>query len=287
MANLSLKIAYQNVRGLRTKSNEFFSKTISCSYDVVCLTETWLNNSFYSNEFFSDDFVIYRKDRDSVTTGRSRGGGVAVAVRRELCSTPTTDAPPGLIGAEELWVSIPFTPGNSTRAPTGSQLHCDAAATRATVPIHPNGPSRLHIICTYIPHGPNHTNRLTSFFDSVYNFMVLYPDDMFLILGDFNVTNGVWVKNLDSNSMSIVSNENELASNIADFMNLAQLNQYNSVLNENLRLLDLVFSNSYIQISRSSSPLTSEDSHHPAIDIDLRIEHVEPFLNNPQSSYFA
>lgn len=44
----SLSIYYQNVNGLRTKITEFYSNFIGTDYDLICLTETNLNDSFNS-----------------------------------------------------------------------------------------------------------------------------------------------------------------------------------------------------------------------------------------------
>lgn len=102
-----ISIYYQNVRGLRTKSHEFLSSVLNCNYDIICITESWLNDSFYSCEFFDSRYEVFRCDRDPQASGSARGGGVLVAVRRELepCSQPAWSAPPP---ADELWVSIPL-----------------------------------------------------------------------------------------------------------------------------------------------------------------------------------
>lgn len=69
MANHNLiSIYYQNVRGLRTKSHEFLSNILDCDYDVVCVTESWLNDGFYSSEYFDSRYDVFRCDRDSVST---------------------------------------------------------------------------------------------------------------------------------------------------------------------------------------------------------------------------
>ncbi|XP_047536566.1 uncharacterized protein LOC125070663 [Vanessa atalanta] len=47
--------------------------------------KSWLNDSFYNSEFFDNRYEVFRCDRDTVLSGCSRGGGVVVALRRELC----------------------------------------------------------------------------------------------------------------------------------------------------------------------------------------------------------
>ena len=59
----NLSLYYQNVRGLRTKCSEFYLSSSTCNFDVIALSETWLNSSFYDSELFHSDFTVYRCDR--------------------------------------------------------------------------------------------------------------------------------------------------------------------------------------------------------------------------------
>lgn len=55
--------------------------------NIICLSETWLNNSISSTELgLSSDYNIHRKDRSQFTSSKSRGGGVLLAVNNELIS---------------------------------------------------------------------------------------------------------------------------------------------------------------------------------------------------------
>ncbi|KAH8320191.1 hypothetical protein KR059_011229, partial [Drosophila kikkawai] len=85
----SLKIYFQNISGMRTKTGAVYLATSSCDYDVIILVETWLNMDFFDNEFFDANlYQVFRKDRDAAKTQCSRGGGVLIAVRRTLmCSS--------------------------------------------------------------------------------------------------------------------------------------------------------------------------------------------------------
>lgn len=78
-----LNVYYQNCRGLRTKQAEFVNNLIGSDYDVVCLTETWLSDDFYSSNYFTNDYYVYRKDR-LYTPDVTRGGGVLIAVKKLL-----------------------------------------------------------------------------------------------------------------------------------------------------------------------------------------------------------
>lgn len=77
-----INIYYQNVRGLRSKTNNFRLGLLDSDYDIVALTETWLNSSINNSELFSNEYVVFRRDRDANLTGMERGGGVIVGIKR-------------------------------------------------------------------------------------------------------------------------------------------------------------------------------------------------------------
>lgn len=57
---------------------------LNSDYDVIVLTETWLNDSVYNSEFNDTSRVIVRKDRDRVLTGKKQGGGVMLIVKSRI-----------------------------------------------------------------------------------------------------------------------------------------------------------------------------------------------------------
>ena len=79
--SVSLSIYYQNVRGLRTKTNEFYMGVVSEDYDLLVITETWLLKGIGDSEIFDDRYSIFRADRDN---DKTRGGGVLVAVKKKF-----------------------------------------------------------------------------------------------------------------------------------------------------------------------------------------------------------
>ena len=62
------------------KLNKFQSFIYSNSYEIVCITETWLSDAVFDNEIIPKNYSIYRKDR------KSRGGGVLVAISDSISS---------------------------------------------------------------------------------------------------------------------------------------------------------------------------------------------------------
>lgn len=81
---MPLKFYYQNVRGLRTKMGTFFRNLCLGSYDVICLTETWLIDRICNHELFDDRYLVWRRDRNYDKTKQKMGGGVLIAIRYEM-----------------------------------------------------------------------------------------------------------------------------------------------------------------------------------------------------------
>ena len=58
---------YQNVRSLKAsgKLSHFQDIVLTNHFDIIALTETWLNHSVTNHEILPHSYTIYRKDRDS------------------------------------------------------------------------------------------------------------------------------------------------------------------------------------------------------------------------------
>lgn len=67
----NIEIYYQNVRGLRTKLNQFFTNIECSGSDIFAITETGCNDSIDDAEIVPPGFQILRCDR---TDGRKHGG---------------------------------------------------------------------------------------------------------------------------------------------------------------------------------------------------------------------
>ena len=73
-----INICYFNARSLVNKLSRFQSLILSSNYDIVCVTETWLSESFFDQEILPPNYIIYRNDR------KTRGGGVPIAIKNSL-----------------------------------------------------------------------------------------------------------------------------------------------------------------------------------------------------------
>ncbi|CAH2109000.1 unnamed protein product [Euphydryas editha] len=75
----AIEIYYQNVRGLRTKLEEFYVGISSSGADLFAITETGCNKSIHDAELVPPGYTIIRCDR---ADGRKQGGACLVATPR-------------------------------------------------------------------------------------------------------------------------------------------------------------------------------------------------------------
>lgn len=78
---IPLSIYYQNVRGLRTKTHQFYTSVVARNFDIIGLSETWLCDEISSSELFSSNYEVFRDDRNLDEINKCRGGGVALAIK--------------------------------------------------------------------------------------------------------------------------------------------------------------------------------------------------------------
>lgn len=88
LSNNNLEIYYQNVRWLRSKTIEFYRNLCTNSYDLIILTENWLNDRVLDFEVFDNRFIVWRRDRNYNLAYQKSGGGVLTASRNSLKITP-------------------------------------------------------------------------------------------------------------------------------------------------------------------------------------------------------
>lgn len=101
----SLNVYYQNCRGLRTKTSDFYLSSLSCEYDLICVTESWLKPHIDSSELICDNYNVFRRDRCQSNSSKKDGGGVLLAVstriKAEVLSGFSGDSM-----IEDLWLKI-------------------------------------------------------------------------------------------------------------------------------------------------------------------------------------
>jgi hypothetical protein len=244
---------------LRTKTNSFKRNIQLNTYDVISLTETWLFDGISDSELFDDRYLVWRVDRDYSRTNQRYGGGVLLAVRKELTALGRPD---WHSSAEDVWVTILTGPRNN----------------------------RLNInICTlYLcsEHNGNSFNtQLNKFTNKLNDIMISAPNDIFIVLGDFNLPNLDW--HLLSNGLIEprgLAGETQIF--LFDTLNQHNLDQFNLVRNANNRILDLAFSNQPLSIEPCLCPLAEpEDAHHKSLTLELRLVASIPLASNIKQIY--
>ncbi|KAL4705372.1 hypothetical protein ACJJTC_016565 [Scirpophaga incertulas] len=102
MTKKGLKIIYQNVRGLRTKTNTFYNNTLISNCDIALITETWLCDGILNSELCSNNaYDVFRRDRGSL------GGGVMALCARHLQARERPEW--GHTELECLWLTLKLT----------------------------------------------------------------------------------------------------------------------------------------------------------------------------------
>lgn len=82
--NQNVKIFHENMRSVMTAKQELLRSSDLADYEVITITETWLNAGHKNNEFISSKYRTFRKDRCDTNINAERGGGVLVAVRMDI-----------------------------------------------------------------------------------------------------------------------------------------------------------------------------------------------------------
>lgn len=245
MISSSISVYYQNCGGIRTKTQELLMNILSNNYDVIVLVETWLVASVNTAELVDSRYTVFRRDRDRILTGKMDGGGVLVAVRKELAASRLDDWENNPI--EQIFVSIPVRSLNL--------IIC-------AVYIPPVSPATVYDI----------------FSKNLENVFSSEPNNMFCVLGDLNLPSLAW-SFPEGCSQGLASSNTAASHTLLQTMSLMSLIQYNCIPNHNNKYLDLIFYSREIKVARSDNPLLSEDRHHPALEFDISSV-IQPKIKN-------
>ncbi|CAF4919102.1 unnamed protein product [Pieris macdunnoughi] len=241
---------YQNARGLRTKTNVFLANILLNNYDFIAITETWLLDSILSSELFDSRYIIWRRDRDYARTAQKLGGGVLLAVRKDLMVVERSE---WRSSAEDIWVTITLKRRN------------------------PSINYNIHLCTVYLCNegsGNSYKTQVLNFSNKLGELVLSHPSDVFLVTGDFNFKDDInWVRSEGSTELLPIEYKSDYLKNFLDIINTCNLSQYNAQSNINQRILDLIFSNSPVNVQACMSPLVPEDEHHKSLILD--IEFVE------------
>lgn len=97
-------IYYQNVGGMNSRVNDYRMAVSDSCFDIIVLTETWLDSRTLSSQVFGTDYEVFRCDRNPNNSRKLTGGGVLVAVRSRLKAKLIEKESWKCL--EQVWVSI-------------------------------------------------------------------------------------------------------------------------------------------------------------------------------------
>ncbi|XP_058456483.1 uncharacterized protein LOC131433893 [Malaya genurostris] len=249
----------QNVRGLRTKIDAFFLAVSDAEYDIIVLTETWLNDQIFSVQLFGHLYAVYRSDRSPLNSHKTRGGGVLIAVSKKFSSS--IDQTFISVSLEQLWVLV--------------ELPRDS----------------LNIEVIYLPPDRKIDSvSINEHIDSLSSISFrLSPRTPALLFGDYNQYGLRWC--FPEGGLPLVdpllSQIPTACSALLDGFNLNGFTQINTLLNRNDRLLDLILANDVAlpvtNVFSPVEPLIDLDADHPALGVEFRIptpiEYDEPSIS--------
>ncbi|CAH2087196.1 unnamed protein product [Euphydryas editha] len=242
-----LTIYYQNVRGIRTKLHDVYKNVLTCNYQVIIFTETWLNDNIFTAEILDDRYQVFRRDRQSNTFDKGKeGGGVLIAVLKSFSAFRNTNLESS---CEDLWVTIDYVSKNTC-------IKINVCA------IYLPPPVKIEVISHF-------TNELQKNINNL---------DNVLLIGDFNLSRIEWIQQMSVSHVVPKIFGGDVCSTLIDFTAYACLKQYNNIKNKQQKTLDLVFSNtSYpLTVTDPTDILSGIDAYHPPIQINLAIDMQKP-----------
>lgn len=257
-----LRIYYQNARSIRGKLNDLYLSSLKVDYDIIVITETWLNDSVLDAEVLNDNYRIYRRDRESTSGSKLDGGGVLIAISNKINSSRLSDLESN---HEDIWIKVTDT----------------------------SEANYVLIICAvYVP-PPVTCDRLNSHLDCISNSMSsLNERGTFLVIGDFNIGSVNWSPDNKNNMSSIAlldSRSTVLDTAISDFLSLHDLNQFNLCKNKDDKILDLVLCSSSHVKTELVNPLSKIDPYHPPLLVSIDFPNFQYLktLITKQPNFFA
>lgn len=257
-----LKIFYQNVRGLKTKTENIMINALRHDYSIIILTETWLNDTVFDHEILDNRYTIFRRDRASTGSSKVEGGGVLIAIMKNFLPLRNLQWE---TECEDLWVTLKLNQGTAT--------------------------FNLHICGIYIP-PPVSLSNMERFLSNTTQIIQhkTTKKSIFLVAGDFNLSNLEWEYDEDKCILSPPCTKSQIDSLLVDTIAFNNLFQLNNITNIKKRTLDLVLTNSghLFTVSENFDPLVTLDEYHPALNISFSCNSLKtPKINQISALNFT
>lgn len=242
---------------MKTKTHSFYRNVCCSDFDVLVITETWLNTNILNSELFNKNYNVYRRDREStVHREKKDGGGVLIAVSNKYHSKRIVFEESMV---EDIWVAIDLELpgcGNSTQL----------------------------AICGVYIRPPVSIRTLDDFFDKCNMFLETWESPL-CIIGDFNLRKISWSVFNESGRASDIT---ALEQSLIDFINLNNLKQHNLIENESSRILDLVLTDvPFCTVARSQDEISNVHPLHPPLHITFPLVAKEQlnYNDSPKPSF--
>ena len=193
---------------------------------------------------------MYRCDRSLTTSSFSRGGGVLIAVKKSIPSSPVNVS---CADVEQLFVRV--------------HLHNNKNLLLGAIYLPPASRPTLY---------GKHADSITELYSK-------YSDDIFLLYGDYNLPHAVWYSDSGQScfrKLEMSRNESEAVDLLLGGVGYCNLFQANTVFNAYDGMLDLIFvSSSRVTVDRVDDALIAPDAYHPPLylkfnDLDLKVDTV-------------
>ncbi|XP_045783684.1 uncharacterized protein LOC123879834 [Maniola jurtina] len=186
------------------------------------------------------------------------GGGTLIAIHRTLTTNISNIRPlPVFPDAEITQINISLCRGPATKD--------------------------VRLFCCYFPQNVHQVWSQMQFFEHLSDLHVENPTDVYLVVGDFNIRNAEWEPNPDDLNNYVILNPgvDQLTTQLSSFLCFTGWSQFNCISNMNNRFLDLVISSSTCSVSRSEPLSLPEDNHHPALNVNINVNYLQPSLRPP------
>lgn len=77
---------------------------MNVNYNIICLTETWLNDNVLDSKLCFTNYNLYRNNRNNLSYGKKRGGGVLIAVNKIMsCDVLNVSS---VLGIEQVFLKL-------------------------------------------------------------------------------------------------------------------------------------------------------------------------------------
>ena len=225
----------------------FYRNISVCNFDFIALSETWLFESISSNELFTQDYVVFRKDRNYNVLNASMGGGV-------------------LFAAKNVHTCVQVNLSSITDTLPTIDIIC--------VTISSTYKSFFYVLVIYIPPSTSYEDYelLLDLLSSLEEF----HNNKVFIVGDFNIPQ------FSANSNDRFSS---LLNNFASFLNLSQFNHILNILNRTLDLI-FTNSTVLVYKSHNPLVAEDRYNPALEIQYQIEVKPVNNFQMNPNSKQF-